>query len=265
MGSFFTSSLVSRTIVGMRLRFALVVLLAACGDDGSMLPVGGGGNDGGFGFPDSGGGSGTSDAKQDSGTPAPVDAALINGRVCLATDPRRLNECATTGAGGLTVRLGNETTTTNADGSFTITASSGTWRVTGANIVTSIMVLADYEIPAITRTSYDAMVAASLTPPMFNAGEGSVMIQLIRNGVGGGLQGTATSDPASTFFPRYDSDASPSLWATDMTHMAGTAWIPGIDVGMVNVSVDTAFSGVISDNGLPVVDGAITYTTIVIP
>jgi hypothetical protein len=269
MGSFFTLHVVSRKIVTMRLGFALVAMMvAACGDDGSMLPVGGGGNDGGFGFPDGSKIDSTpsGDAQMgDSGTPAPVDAALIVGRVCLANDPRKLNECATTGANGLTVRLGSETTTTSADGTFTIKASSGTWRVTGSNIVTSIMVLADYEIPAILRTSYDAMVAASLVPPMLNPGEGSVMVQVIRNGVGSGLQATGFSVPTSTFFPRYDSDASPSAWVTDTTHGAGTIWIPGIDVGMANITVDTATAAPITQTGLPIVDGAITFTTFIFP
>src|SRR5262245_26188490 len=125
----------------MRLCFALIAVLGACSqDEGGMNPIGGGGFDGGFG---SGSGSlidaKVVDAKPDSGSPSSVDAPLINGRVCLATDPRKLHTCASTGAGGLTVRLGNNVTTTNADGTFTISATTGIWRVTGTNIVTSIM------------------------------------------------------------------------------------------------------------------------------
>ena len=246
----------------MRRSFAAVaVFMAACSGDDGMLPVGGGGGfDGGV-LVD----SRLVDGRiVDSATPpSPIDAALIMGRVCLANDPRRLNECANTGAGGLTVRLGDgPTTTTAADGRFTITASAGTWRVTGSNIVTSIMTLADYEIPAITRTSYDAMLAASLVPPMLNPGEGSVMIQVIRNGVGSGLAATATSTPTSTFFPRYDSDASAATWAIDNTHAAGTVWIPGIDVGTASIAV-TAGGTTITDPGQPIVDGAITFTTVI--
>jgi hypothetical protein len=273
MGSFFTIEVVSRKIVTMRLGFALVavmaaMLVAACGDDGSMLPVGGGGNDGGFGFPDSTHVDSTVDDGQqqgDSGTPTPIDAALIMGRVCLANDPRNLDVCADTGAGGLTVRLGSETTTTGADGTFTIKAASGTWRVTGANIVTSISVLSDYEIPAILRTTYDAMRVASLDPDMIDPGRGSVMVKVIRNGVGTNLSATATSAPTASYFPRYDSDASQTLWALDMTHAGGTIWIPGIVVGSAAITVSRPNSQPIMVAGLPIVDDAITFTTVIFP
>ena len=137
----------------MRLRLAILgILVAACGGDDGGFPVGGGGNfDGG----NNGGTDGSlidariTDARIVDGPPAAIDAALVMGRVCLATDPRKLNACASTGAGGLTVRLGaNPATTTADDGRFTVVGTPGggtLWRVTGANIVTSIMALADYD------------------------------------------------------------------------------------------------------------------------
>jgi hypothetical protein len=253
----------------MRARFAVFALLVACGDDGNMYPVGGGGNDGGFGFGD---GNKPVDAhlvdstQSIDGTPAAVDAALLMGRVCLANDPRALHTCASTGAGGLTVRLGSNVTTTNADGTFTIPATTGTWRVTGSNIVTSIMNLADYEIPAITRTSYDAMIAGSLTSGMLNPGEGAIMVQAIHDGHGQ-AGATASSTPTSQYVPRYDS-ASQTVWSTDATTGTGTngtIWLAGIDVGTASVTVDTATANAINVGGLPIVDGAITFTTVIFP
>src|ERR1044071_9473062 len=87
------------------------------------------------------------------GPNTPLDAALIDapdpdalvtlaGRVCIALDIRSpLANCATTGAGGITVTLGTKTATTLADGAFTIEKPSGstlTWRATGQGLVKSV-------------------------------------------------------------------------------------------------------------------------------
>ena len=247
----------------------MLAILAACGgDDGGGFPVGGGGNDGGFTFPDGGvvsDSAPTDGTTSGDATPAPVDAALIVGRVCLATDPRDLNGCADTGAAGLTVRLGDQVTTTADDGSFTIAAAGGTWRVSGANIVTSIMALADYEIPAITRTTFDAMLADSLDMGSLNPGEGSVMIQVIRNGTGLDTA-TASSTPPSAFQPFYDNASSPTDWNQMVgTGTGGTIWLAGLDVGTASVTVSHAADSPITRGGLQVVDGAITFTTVIFP
>jgi hypothetical protein len=250
----------------MRLRFAVMAVLGACsGDEGLQYPVGGGGNDGGFTpFDASHVDARIVDATTGTdATPSPTDAAIIQGRVCLASDPRRLHTCASTGAGGLTVRLGGEVTTTNADGTFAITAASGVWRVTGSNIVTSIMNLADYEIPAITRTSYDAMIAGSWMMGNLNPGEGSVMVQVIHDGIGQ-VGATGTSMPLSQFLPRYDA-VSPTAWETDATEAGGVIWLPGIDVGTASVTVSKPNTSPIITSGLPIVDGAITFTTVIFP
>lgn len=247
----------------------LIVLAAACAkEDEGDYPVGGGGGGGGGNMLDGGatidavrGDAGLSDA-----VPSPLDAAQLIGRVCLANDPRKLNECATTGAGGLTVRLGTTATaTTAADGRFTIAPSSGTWRVTGSNIVTSIMTLADYEIPAISRATYDAMITTNLGGLTLNPGEGSVMIQVIRNGVG--LENaTALGTPPSAWQPFYDNPASTTDWNQGGTGTSsnGAIWLAGLDVGTASVGV-AANGTTITDSGVPVVDGAITFTTVIFP
>ena len=260
-------------MVAMRHVLAVLVVLGGCEKEEPDYPIGGGGTDSGVQPPrdapltDAPNGDAVGDAQLiDGPPPAPIDAARIVGRVCLANDPRRLSTCATAGAGGLTVRLGANATTTNPDGTFTIDAAAGTWRVTGPNIVTSIMNLSDYNIPAITRTSYDAMVAASLpmNPGMLNPGEGSVMIQAIHDGVGQpGAIGSST--PRSQFSPRYDSDASGTLWETDATESGGVIWLPGIDVGTATLTVSAGAGNPITVGGIPIVDGAITYTTVIFP
>lgn len=256
----------------MRHVLAAVALLAACGKDSPDYPVGGGTTiDSGM-TPSTdapgGGDAPLGDAANiDGPPPATVDAARIMGRVCLANDPRRLHTCASTGAGGLTVRLGSNATTTNPDGTFSIDAASGTWRVTGPNIVTSIMNLSDYEIPAITRASYDAMVNGSLpmNPGMLNPGEGSVMVQVIHDGVGQ-VDAVGSSTPSSQFSPRYDTASSASVWQVDATEAGGVIWLPGIDVGTATIRVQMvgATTG-ITVTGVPIVDGAMTYTTVIFP
>jgi len=155
----------------MRLGIGLLLITAAaCGDDGGNLPVGGGGNDGGFTFVDSnnGSGSGGSDGSVGpDGAVTPIDAPAIDGRVCLLTDARKLNQCASTGAGGLTVRLGTGVALTADDGSFTIAGQSGqglVWQISGPNIVSSFEVLADYFIPAMPRTMFDPLKGANGVP-----------------------------------------------------------------------------------------------------
>lgn len=264
MGSFFTSHVVSRKIVAMRLRFALVTLMAACGNDGSMLPVGGGGNDGGFGFPD--GGGGTTDGRAidaPSGTPTPIDAGIFTGRVCLTSDARNLDACATTGADGFTVRLGTQTAVTAADGTFMIKADAAPFYiVTGSTIVTSVKRVGDYEIPALTRTLFSSMVSANLVGYPPNPGEGHLMAQLIHNGmpVAGA---SAEALPTATWNPFYNG-TSATAWTQSASGTNSTAWIPSIDVGAVDVTFHGAGDEV-KQTGLSIQDGAITFTTVIFP
>jgi hypothetical protein len=249
-----------RIVIGL-----LAVTAAACGDDGGMFPVGGGGNDGGFTLPDTSGGGGTDAARDGAtdGTVALIDANIFTGRVCLATDPRKLNECASTGAGGLTVRLGSATATTTADGTFMIEGQSGSglvWRISGPNIVSSYKEVGDYEIPAITRATYSSMITNNLGGLQPNPGEGAVMIQVIENGVGRD-SAFASSSPTSTWAPFYDGtdNAAPTVWNQGATGANGAIWITGLDVGSASVTVTYIDDVVLG--GLPVFDGGITFAT----
>src|SRR5437879_12702520 len=121
----------------MRFLFwGVVAFAAACGSkaDDFMTQPGGGGPGGGCGS-----GSAPYDSNPTDGVVSSPDGG-ISGRVCLATDPRKLTGCATSGAGGFTVQLGSAAATTGADGKFTIASPSMTnlvWNVTGTTIVSS--------------------------------------------------------------------------------------------------------------------------------
>lgn len=248
----------------MRIVIGLLAVTAACGDDGGMLPVGGGGNDGGFNFPDAGP---RADARPDGtstidGMVAPIDANLLVGRVCLLTDVRVFTSCASTGAGGLTVRLGSDSTTTSDDGTFTIAGqTSGVWRITGPNIVTSVEVLADYFIPAILKSDFDAMRTDSAGADIIvYPGEGSMMVYASRNGAG--VSGvTASTTPPGYYQPFYDGSSELAFTQTS-TSTNGIIWVPGIDVG--NATLTLALPGNPQVTA-PILDGAITFANIVLP
>ncbi len=231
-----------------------------------MFPVGGGGNDGGFTLPDGNGGGGgdaATDGASDGAAPALIDASIFVGRVCLANDPRKLNTCATTGAGGLTVRLGNATTTTAADGTFTIPGQTDpVWHVSGDAIVSSHMIVGDYEIPAITKATYAQMITDNLQGLKLNPGEGSLMVQLIKNGQGAPSAFGQTS-PLSAWEAFYDSASSPTTWQQASSGVDGTAWFAGLDVGTVSVTMTLGDD--VTKTGLPIVDGGITFTTVIFP
>lgn len=259
MGNLFTLAVVSRKIGSMRIVFGLVAL-AACGDDGGGFPVGGGGNDGGFTSPDGQRADARLlDAAPDDAAVAPIDANQFMGRVCLLTDPRDLDLCATTGAGGLTVRLGTASTTTATDGRFTIDGQSGSnlvWRVTGSNIVSSYEVLADYQIPAMTNTMFMSMLVGSNVEQV--PGEGSIMAYVSKNGMGAsGL--TADVTPEAFHSPYYDNPDSQGTWVQTSTGAHGAVWVPGLDVGSVTITV----GGVSAE--APIFDGGITFTNILLP
>ena len=265
MGSFFTSSVVSRKIVAMRLRLASVALLvAACSGDDGMLPVGPPG-DGGK-FVDAAPRDGTTflDAPVDTGMPSPIDASIFTGRVCLVSDSRELDTCATTGAGGLTVRLGANSAATADNGSFMIAGTTAmTWSVTGTNIVTSLKKIGDYEVPAIPRAMFDDMIAQNLSTLPPNPGEGHIIAMLIRNGAP--VTGATAAKPqGAAWNPFYDGDTDATHWTQTSTSANGVVWFPNIDVGTVNVSV-TSGTTTIQAMALPVEDGAITFTTILFP
>jgi len=245
---------------------ALAVLVAGCtsaggGDD---YPVGGGGAGGGTSGPRTDGGT-------DAGGTGDGGQPMIRGRVCLVSDLRRLidaapGDCATTGAGGLNVSLGGPATAlTAADGSFSIPAQDGfnlTWRVTGMNLVTSIVpVSASTLLPAIRDAVYGDLKNASgvLVAP----GEGSIVARLVRGGapVTGATAQIIGGESAQTL---YDG-ASATVWSTISTGTFGVAWLPDNVAGSRTMRIVYGASQTAFSVPVPIFDQAITFVTIALP
>src|SRR5260221_347893 len=133
---------------------ALSVVAACKAHDNFPVNPGGGGGPGGSGAPDA-----AIDGNDGGGNDQ------IVGRVCLASDPRKLTVCAGSGAEGLTVTLAGRQALTIADGAFTIARADTTspiWQVTGAAIETSVMPFGTVPIiPALTITTYTDMLASN--------------------------------------------------------------------------------------------------------
>jgi hypothetical protein len=222
-------------------RAALALVLAACstsssndfpplpGTGGGGVIVGGGGSGG------TTGDAGVGDGAGDGGTP-------LTGRVCLVTDLRTPTAtCDATKAGGLTVTLGTAgapgtaTTTTAADGSFTIAAPLGagfTWHVTGGvNLVPSVMLFGtETTIPAMLIDDYNnALLTIGLEA--VDEGHGSVVVRAV-NGLAPALGITAKLSPLADSDTFYDTDGSPKspVWNNTSTQSTGVIWVPGVQL-----------------------------------
>ena len=206
-----------------------------------------------------GGGSGSG-----SGT------ALVRGRVCvIQNDAAALGDCATSGAGGLTVALGGATTTTADDGTFAMPAPQGTnltFDVTGAGIVPSTRAFSPGNvIPAMNQQLFDQVLAANgivLTP-----GSGSIFASVVDRG-GQPLRGvTVTSTPSPAFGPYYDG-TQPTPWTLDATGARGVIFLPGLDTTLGPTSLTFDHLGTSTETtvgGVQVVDGGITFVDTVLP
>ncbi len=236
----------------------VVALLAVVGcksstDNLPVEPGGGGGTIGVGGHPD---------APRDVGG----DGGGLAGRVCLLTDPRDLVGCDATNAGGLTVTLGTQMATTAADGSFAMTAPTGTglvWHVTGTAIQTSVRPYAagDTQIPAMTTTMYTTVAAD--TGDFAVGGDGTIFIAVDK--AGASLAGaTASSSPTATYLTFYDGSTIHN-WQTTSTGPFGTALIGGQPAGTATVAVVPPSAATISVTGVPVEDGALTFLTVTAP
>lgn len=228
------------------LAFLAFGALAACASSGEDYPI----------TTQGGGGGGTS------------TAATIAGRVCLVNDVRNLTTCADTGAGGLTVSIGNGTATTNANGEFVMnTPTSGNTSlvsVTGNGILTSNQTLtANAQIPVIQQALFDQMMAQNGITT--TAGSGSIIANVVRGGEPvSGVVATATPSPA--FGPFYDG-TSPTAWTLNPTGQTGVVWFPGAATTMpVNVTfTDPATQSETTVGGVQVIDGGVTFVEGVLP
>jgi hypothetical protein len=210
-----------------------------------------------------GGGRGAGGAKLD----AAVDSAGDGGtaaRVCLAGDARQLASCASSGAGGLTVTLGARTATTAADGSFVIVPPTGvaSWQVSGAAIVTSQMpFVASTSIPALSTTTFADLAAGNGV--LLAPGEGSIFVRVTHGGAP--LAGaTVTATPPARFAAFYDG-TSATQWNQNSTGAFGVAWLTGVAMGTVSITVTPTGGGAQSMPGVAVGDGTNTFIPVELP
>jgi hypothetical protein len=241
----------------MRAAALIVILLAACqAKDGPEFMIGGGGGGGG------GGGQGGIDAF------VPQDGALgdvITGQVCLITDARQPNLCATTGVGGYTVTLDGHTALTEADGSFLIdspTSSNLTWSVTGADIMSSLMSFsAVHRIPVMKQADYfdlsnsNSVVAA----PAF----GDVFIHVTHAGASEPMV-AATTTPVATFATLYDGIAA-TTWTQTGTGSFGVVWVPGLAQGAVSATLTPQGGTATVVAAIPIGDQTLTWVALELP
>lgn len=230
----------------------LLALLVACSDPGDPYKVvPGGGNPG---------GNGTQvDAPAN---PDRSDAMDVMARVCVMADPRNQSNCATTGADGLTVRLGAAVATTTADGSFVITpplSSNLVWRVTGPDLVPSIVpYIPNAVIPAITATRYNDFVLDNGV--IFSEGEGHLFVRIVANDAPV-VGATATLDPPSASAIFYDG-MSDQVWDQDATGGFGMVWIPDAVPVRSDIAIAIPLADPVVARDAPIEDLSITFITI---
>lgn len=235
-------------------RAALIaVLLAGCQPEPKDFPPLGGGGGG----PGGGAGGGNNDAG--------IDALQnpLSGRVCLVSDLRKLDECAATGADGLTVTLGSYETQTEVDGSFIIEGSQGTsvaWKITGTNIVSSVQGLSIvHQIPAIRTSRYaDLLLDNGI---ILNPGQGSIVVEVLESNAPK-PNALATTNPVASFGTRYDG-SSALVWDQDQTGVFGIAWISGIASGATLLTIASSTLPDV-DTTVTIEDGAITFVRVAI-
>ena len=209
-----------------RVLATMLLLVSACGDEGGHFPINPGGGGGGSSMSPDGGVDG------DAGT-------TITGRVCVLGDPRSLTACASSGADGITVALGNKTATTASSGAFVIDRPTGTnlvWRVSGPGIEPSALPLASSAtIPAVDSIAYDDMLAA--TNAIVSSANGAIIAR-VANGATPVANITAVATPQSDSDVYYD---GPSIteWEFDGTGAGGIVWIPSIATGSASLALDS--------------------------
>ena len=244
------------------MRFAwLLLALVAChpgaGDDYPIIPQGGD--------------DGTLNPMADAATPADGtsgDGGMLVGRVCLTQDLRQPTPCAGTGVADLVVTLGTSTATTVDDGSFMMVAPGGTslvWHVSGTTSGGDDLVPSDlplgttHIIPALTSDRY--LDIKNSNAVIENAGEGSVVVYA----TSGGLPvpgATATIAPTGSYLAMGDTTNALN-WVQGATGALGASWIPGATAGAASVTLTLGSQH--QTVSLPVVDGGITFATVVFP
>ena len=191
-----------------------------------------------------------------------TSSQTIRGRVCLVTDPRFLATCATTGADGLLVSIGNSTATTIANGTFVMpqptAGMTSMVSVTGSGIVPATTQLnANAQIPVINQALFDMMVLQ--TGIVTTHGSGSILATISRRGEPV-ANITAVATPAPAFGPFFDG-TTPTGFTVNPTGAQGVVFFSGAPVNTpVSVTfTDPATQTETTVGGVQVIDGGITF------
>jgi hypothetical protein len=227
------------------LAYLLIALGAGCTTDGDEFPVIS---------------QGGPEAPSRPGT-AP---RTITSRICVIGDLQVLSSCTVGAGGGLTVELGDVVTTTQADGSFTVTVppvftntANPTFFVTGPGIVPSafpftIPFANVAGVPVISADVFARALSSNGVPLGLTTG---TILGTVRDVFGPLANITVRATPASVFGPFFDA-ATSTNWGVDGTGMRGVVLIPGLTAGMVDLSfshiaggLETQVAGVTVRNG----------------
>ncbi|HEY0194496.1 MAG TPA: hypothetical protein VGC42_25465 [Kofleriaceae bacterium] len=254
---------------------SLVACQAHSGDDDGDYKVQPGGGGSGGGTTGNGGGGATGDGGTDALT---GDAGVaIAGRVCLLTDLRKLGQataCAATGAGNLTVSLGNRTAITAVNGAFSIIAPAGAqlWQVTGDDKSQSTAIepslvpfSTDALLPVVSVATYTNLESQNSVVGDAEQ-QASVFIRVLKNGVPG-VNVTASSSPAGQRGALYDAGTQ-VVWSDNLTGTgaAGVVWVPAIQIGQAgsssaSITLTPPMGGTARTVSVPVANQAITFAT----
>jgi hypothetical protein len=229
--------------------------LAGCKQgDGALYPINPGG-----------GGGGGADDSVDAKVAGDANLDVIPGQVCLTSDARQPNTCATTGAGGFTVTLDGRTATTQPDGTFVIDSphsSNISWLVTGNDIMTSVMSYsAVHRIPVMSQVDYFDLANSNSVVP--TPGLGDVFVHVTHQGANVAMV-TATVAPAAQFATLYDGNAV-TTWTQISTSTAGVVWIPGLPQGSVAVTLTPQGGTATPVNSIPIGDQTLTWVSAELP
>lgn len=231
----------------------VLAAMAACvpaSDNGDYPPRGGGIGGGGGG---GGGGSGSGSGSGDGGTGG-------FGRVCLTADLRKPEVCAATGAAGIAVKRGTVTSTTAADGTFSLPPASerGDWLASRTDLVTAVVPYvagAQVIIPMVATAALNQLRQDNSM--ILIDGQGSLLVATVRPNGLYKAQVVVSTEPAATSGVFYDT-TNAQLWGREATGPLGVALITGLPAGVANVA-GIAPNGARSLPQVPIVENALTF------
>jgi len=236
----------------MRALVLVLVVAASCKTE-TNYPVGGGGF--------SGGGNGLHVDAPSDGTGSGSNIV----RACVLTDPRDLTSCKTAGVAGLTVTLGTQTATTADDGTFTISAPTGTnvvWDVKGSTVVESVT-------PYAGQTKISVMDSQMFIELQGNVGAqaeattGGLLARVTRGG-NAVIGETAIVTPANQLGSYYDG-ATASSWTQTGTGAYGTVFEPNVPSGSATLKLSAAGTLQATVSAIPITDGGVTFVVTELP